>query len=214
MEFTFTPAIGEHVNITVPSQQIGTVRLCLTATLSSSDYELYKRSAVKLQLWSDILVDSRPSGEWGELDFQDVSAMTPPRRADRGKPVAVSLASDVAGRSVRKPSFTLHIALPPSAQSRFSFTYRLVYPNGEIRWLGQYGQNGTLAFVQGEPDIVLGEGWVPGEGGYTWNAADRAVENLEIAKLVNPTTYTVWAIGKDRSVTSTRLLLLANLTYR
>ncbi|KAJ3893708.1 hypothetical protein GG344DRAFT_14246, partial [Lentinula edodes] len=87
----------------------------------------------------------------------------------------------------------------------YSFTYRIVYPSGEIQWLGQFGQNGMVHIntaSKNDSGIVFEEGLVANTAPFVWNTRGRQVEDLLIAQVAHPEDWSVWAVGKDRHVFS------------
>jgi hypothetical protein len=209
MPITFTPALGETVHVSVPDTGTTTVQLYFTAVLSPWDLDEFSRNGIKVQVWSDIPAAGRSAGEWGELDFTGNNPIT-----DDGDPKDTKFSLLPVGHNGdeedQKNTLSLEFSVPLTGPWRFSFTYRLVYPSGEIRWLGQFGENGALVLERAASQLVLGEGWSPQatSGAYLWNTRGRTVEDFEVASLVNPSEYVVWALGKDRLV-----ILLSVLVY-
>jgi hypothetical protein len=162
------------------------------AFLSSVDYEHVAAGHVKVQAWSDIPAHGRGSGEWGEADF----ALEPPGLDSLDGFSLLPINPQHDGRK----SLSLAFSVPVSeGQSRFSFTHRLMYPGGETKWLGQYGQNGTLVIndTDSESGLSLTEGWLSHNDAYTWDSGVRAAEDMEVAQLLHSADYNVWALGPE-----------------
>jgi hypothetical protein len=192
MRVAFSPALGDTVHVSANGTRQTSIQLHFTARmLSLADYEQVATGRIKLQLWSDIpSTGDSSSNDWSEAEFRPVQSMSPGE---------FSLLTGQQRDEIRT-TLTLAISVPLSAQ-RFSFTYRLVYPTGEIKWLGQYGQNGTLLLDRIDSDrILLGEGWVPADNGaYRRDSDGRAVQDLEVATLSNA-DYTAYAVQEKRFV--------------
>lgn len=210
MHILFNPPIGQTLPISVPFQHL--VQLHFTAVLSSCDHTKLKQSRAKVQLWSDILQEGPAADEWGELDFIDDHPDEPVDASASRIPTMRTTVVDLTngtGASLDPSILSLYCTVPFSGRLRVSFTYRIVYPSGEIRWLGQFGQNGVLVLGQTDPHLVLHEAWEVGGGAsYVCNMRERPVEGLGVARLEDPSDYVVWAIGADRSVVSLPIILL------
>ncbi|KAG6866835.1 hypothetical protein C0991_008771 [Blastosporella zonata] len=149
--------------------------LNFTATLSVTEYNELKRDGGTIQLWSDIPVERAPSpcGEWASCDFN-------PNMITHQKSVNKTSLGDGGDDTTSSPQtsvLTLQALVPFSnkEQTRFSFTYRILYSSGEIRWLGDFGQNGTFVFERttAETSVGLAAGWVHKEGLYAWTGSDE-----------------------------------------
>jgi len=192
MDITFTPPLVSQVRLSIPYGRSTTV-LNFTAALSSAHHAQLIRDSAKLQLWSDVCLntDKFRSAEWCAFDFQ-----TPTPTA-----IEVSLRNSTQTNDSQHGSLlSLQLTVPlASPKYIFSFTYRLVYPTGDIRWLGQYGQNGTVVLEQSQSDFkfILYEGWSMKNGGYSWTHSGESVDNLEVARL-SPSDYFIQSIGRGR----------------
>ncbi|KAJ7462723.1 hypothetical protein B0H11DRAFT_2054004 [Mycena galericulata] len=184
MRIVFNPALGETVHVSVSGTRRPTTELHFIAAFSApADYEQVASGRVKLQVWSDIPASGRGSGDWGEAEFKPIFPSN-----DR----AFSLLPPHEEEEIRT-SLAVGFSVPVSGH-RFSFTYRLVYPTGEIKWLGAYGHNGTLVLSRTNSPVVLGKGWVvePVDNHSHRRDSDgsSAVEDFEVAKLSHPKDYT------------------------
>lgn len=136
MTISFTPALGEIVRIPV-SYDAGIVRLSFTAVLFVREYREIERKGAKLQVWANIPVLGQLPGSWGAYDFQD--AQLSDDDASRGE------SEDELDFDQVILSLVINAPLTPATKS-YSFTYRALYPTGEIRWLGKSDTNGAFTF--------------------------------------------------------------------
>jgi hypothetical protein len=174
MAISFIPAIDDAVHIAIPEWYStgNTVELRFSAVLGDEEFQQFKLGEMKVQLWSDIPVHQRREGEWGELDFHEISAED-------------SLLSVVCS-----------VPLPPSS-NHFSFTYRLVFSSGQVKWLGAFGRNGRIHIdnaSKNDSGIVFEQGWeTPSE----WSTYGKQVDDVQIAQVVRPEEWSFWTVGKD-----------------
>lgn len=201
MHIQFSPALGEALQVSA-SRGDAPIVLNFTATLSTEDHDVLSRDGAKVQLWSDIPLNAK----WSELDFQDVKPLDVAEAAWSSTQTVVSLCrpaniGDKAQDLQQGCALSLKLFVPrvnDGQPHQYSFTYRLAYPSGEIRWLGQFGENGIIVIdSQNHPDMILGEEWTRSNTGYEWNTGGRAVDGLEAARLATPSDYVAWAIGKE-----------------
>lgn len=148
MSIVFTPSLGDNLQLTVPSIQ-DTITLRFTAQLSAQLHAQLKHDRGRVQLWSDLPSLAHTSGgNWCEFDFEETIVDDSPNR----NAVKMSLtASPNSLHTTTEHFLTLQVAIPTairSQQVQYSFTYRLVYPSGEVKWLGLFGQNGTLVLTR------------------------------------------------------------------
>jgi len=203
MPIVFTPALPDTVHVAVPADSLSSNHAVLnfTATLHVADHDELRRNRGSVQLWSDIPFDHATAspGDWVACDFEEVTA---PGGASAASTMEVLL-GDVRRdytESQERSVLSLQICVPlaKNGQSRFAFTYRLVYRSGEIRWLGEYGQNGTLVIERTDPELILTDGWVPGEGGLVWTAAGKAAHTGSVViRFMHSAEYAVWTLGRD-----------------
>ncbi|KAJ7919093.1 hypothetical protein B0H13DRAFT_1990390 [Mycena leptocephala] len=192
MNIVFSPALGEMVHVSAGTARKPTTQLRFTATLmTATDYEQVASGRVKLQVWSDIPGGGRNAGEWGETDFKPVPTLHPLNETGFSL-VPVDNQPD-------ETSLAVDFSVPLSDGQRFSFTYRMVYPTGETKWLGQYGQNGSLVLDRAHDPVFLGEDWVPTpeDHCYRRNSDEHAAQDLEAAKLSRPSDYTAYPVPED-----------------
>ncbi|KAF8213434.1 hypothetical protein K438DRAFT_1094040 [Mycena galopus ATCC 62051] len=193
MHIAFSPALGETIHMSAGRTRKPTTQLHFTATLKTlSDYEQVASGHVKLQVWSDIPGNGRHAGEWGETEFK------PPALSQVDKSVLFSLDGVEPERST---SLTLDLSVPVAGHGqRFSFTYRIVYPNGEVKWLGHYGHNGTLVLDWRDSDpVVLDKDWTPTpeNDSYRRDSDGHVVQDLQVARLSHPSDYIAYPVGEN-----------------
>ncbi|KAG5352045.1 hypothetical protein C0989_004037 [Termitomyces sp. Mn162] len=190
MHIVFNPALSEinHVSIDDPPTLLN-----FTATLSVSDYQELKKDGGRVQLWSDIPYERAPApySEWTPCDFglnaTNLSSL---------QEISLSLVDHES--SPGTAVLSLQLLVPLCDQRRFSYTYRILYPSGEIRWLGEFGQNGTLVCEYTATEITLGlaAGWIRKEGMYMWT--DKNIRtDTPVLKLAKPDEYLALTVGSN-----------------
>ncbi|OSD05951.1 hypothetical protein PYCCODRAFT_1404822 [Trametes coccinea BRFM310] len=204
MHLTFTPALGEQTVLKVAP--VGSGRPASQSVLFKAtfeDRESYlnaQADGVKVEVWSNIPVAGRSFGEWGAFEFGELRYETVPE----------GIPTFSVGDAVEKPedvqesSLYVHVRAPfhEHIDGRFSFTYRLVYPSGEIRWLGEFGRNGELVIERGLPGVDLREGWnISDDGTYRTHAfpGERV-----LGYLTDPNAWTYWSWKSSGLPTFTR----------
>ena len=145
MDITFNPSIGEPVQLAT-SLSAQTASLHFTAELTAHDHNKLIQDRARVQLWSDLSHNgqSLSDGGWGALDLTYQAQAQAMGEMSFHK---VSLGSTYPIHASEKKvtlSLEVVVVLPTSHIPRFSFTYRIVYPSGDIQWLGAFGQNGSL----------------------------------------------------------------------
>lgn len=207
MHLTFTPALNDIARLTTPGSLHGRGQAAPAQTLvfkvafdSRASVEQAKKDGIRVEMWTDLPVEGRSGWEWGALPFQELQ--DPPAQAV-GRDV-LSLLSPEEQADDRADGCALYAKLPVNLHEyapghQFSFTYRLVYPSGAVRWLGEYGRNGVLV-VEWKPfpaasGVRLGEGWAVGG-----DKAERAVSGPgehEVGKLNRDLRWSTWALGEN-----------------
>ncbi|KAK0208459.1 hypothetical protein DFS33DRAFT_1379977 [Desarmillaria ectypa] len=192
MDFHFTPSLGQSVHVPISHLYTTTAELCFSAIVDSNDHEQLQRDQGKVQLWSDLPVNGRKAGDWGEIAFQESIPL-------EDDDLPLGLDEEKGDKHV----LSLVVPIPYTAyiHRQFSFTYRVAYPSGDIKWLGSFGHNGSLVIEDTQSDErvgLLGEGWSRNdEGAHVWNAGDNVTESVLIAKAFYPKHWSVWAVGAD-----------------
>ncbi|KAF7982103.1 hypothetical protein HWV62_30433 [Athelia sp. TMB] len=184
---SFSPVVGERVVVCVgPESQPSCVQtIHFTASFPSQQaYDEYRRDRVRVELWTNVPTAENKSGGqgWVALPFRERDAITP---EDSG---AFALLPETP--SVK----TLHLEIPvPRSGNSFSFTHRLSYPSGEIRWLGQYRRDGQLIIERSDPRFTRGtfinkdgeslvsgvNGWVDKEIGQLSKTFDWSIHAIQ-----------------------------------
>lgn len=200
MDIAFNPPIGECIQLAAsPLSQ--TAPLHFTAELSAHDHDKLVQDRARIQLWSDLPHNGQSSydGGWGALDFTDQA-----QDMEEMSSCKVSLGSTYPiHASEEKVTLFLEarVALPMGLIPRFSFTYRIVYPSGDIQWLGAFGQNGSLSFERSDHDLRDF-----GLDAWTFDKSKMAriyevkqsVGALDVASVKNVYDYCVRALGPTR----------------
>jgi hypothetical protein len=140
----FFPPLDSTVVVDFPSNaQAGGISLLFRARIgSASALEQLRRDGVKVQAWTNAPVDDdRAAGEWGAYNFEEALAVTPVKSEDSVVPFSLPPPTE---DNVFEEPFTLFLTLKLRALPRyqtkadFLLTYRLLYPNGKVKWLGRY----------------------------------------------------------------------------
>ncbi|KAG5648203.1 hypothetical protein DXG03_006158 [Asterophora parasitica] len=218
MDIDFKPALNDIAHVLAPltPRGLATAVLNFSATLNVAGYEELERGGGKIQLWTNIpsggVTTSTNGGDWNSCDFQDTASAAGPRHS-----TTELLLGDLAQYGGDPPGSTLlslqvSVPLSNNGQSRFAFTYRIIYPSGEIRWLGAFGQNGTLLVegVKSEPAFVLASGWTSRENVYVFKGV--GAEKTTVITLAKPAEYDVWTL--DGYATSKKSSLIVFLVPR
>ncbi|KAI0374441.1 hypothetical protein BV20DRAFT_1011471 [Pilatotrama ljubarskyi] len=196
MHLTFSPALGQETVLKVAPKASGSERpaaesVLFKATFDNRESLLEARAdGIKVELWSDVPVGGRSYGEWGASRFGPLETeSTPPQEVPTFSLGDASEDDDLS--SENSLYVRLRVPLHDHVGARFSFTYRLVYPSGEVRWLGEFGRNGELLVEQGLPGVDLREGWnISDDGTYRTHAfpGERV-----LGQLADPETWACWS---------------------
>jgi hypothetical protein len=191
MSITFNPPLDTATVLAVPPSYLdgAELDLCFSAKFDSAEaLAAVQRDNVRVELWSNIPVVGRGAGKWGALAF---SAETTSVAGDSGD---VS-ASDVQEHTTLRLRFVTHIA---ARGTQFSYTYRMVQPDGTIKWLGQYGRDGTLLVERADPRIKLTPtlGWSVRSGGETVVENVQDAFEAEVARLNSKLAWSAWTIDR------------------
>ena len=202
MLITFTPPLADQISLSIPPVH-STATLNFTAILNPAYHAQFIRDGAILQLWSDVRLETEEvqSTYWRAFDFQ-----TPKSLIADSTIVTVSLVKTEGNISQHDSPLSLQLCVPLNSRPYlFSFTYRLLYPTGEIKWLGQYGHNGTIVLEPSQTcsRFVLHDGWSMKNGGYVWTSpSGKSVDNLEIARLSDLSDYSLQTVGRERCATA------------
>ncbi|KAL1663984.1 hypothetical protein GGF50DRAFT_88969 [Schizophyllum commune] len=209
MRIAFNPALGTTTRVAVPSLD-GEAHMRLLAVLDEKEYAELKKAGAIVQAWSDMPGGGRCAGQWGELDFVEIDAAGA-AGDDEG---ALNLGPLDADSSTVADSTQHTLALPlvvPLAGRavEFAFTYRLLYPSGQVRWLGQFGNNGRLVVEREVPPVDLEGAWEGDVG--SESVLDRTGgedAGLVIARVRRQNEYEVCGIGGRPGVVGSPTLVL------
>ncbi|KAG6832249.1 hypothetical protein H0H92_004214 [Tricholoma furcatifolium] len=199
MSIVFSPAILDTVHVPINSSS---TTLKFTATLNTADYDTFQKQGARIQLWSNIPVDGDTSGNWSSCDFEsDLPAPVDPQESVK----VVSLSNEDEDENHTLPPgrtvLSLRILLPQSnnEQEFFSFTYRILYSSGEIRWLGEFGRNGALILKRADTKVALGlsSEWTYKQGGYVYTRTDT--KDIPVIRISKPEEYVVCSLGSKDS---------------
>ncbi|CCM01642.1 uncharacterized protein FIBRA_03703 [Fibroporia radiculosa] len=209
MRLTFTPALGEVMPLVISEvhcldvQSVSPQVLVFQAMFDSRvSYEQAKRDGVKVELWADLPVEGRPSWEWGAFPFQAYEQS--PLHANLSNEVVSLTLSEEQGLE-ESSAYAVYAKVPVKLHEyasghRFAFTYRLVYPSGEIKWLGKFGWNGALVVDKRSAPCAVG---VDLHDGWTFESRDIAAFRSagsgehHVGTLGHDLGWSTWAIYDD-----------------
>jgi len=129
-----------------------------------------KAAGARLELWSDIGNDE---GHWrvpGALPFEWLND---------------SLVLKISSESFIRP-----------LKNRFGFTYRLVYPNGDVHWLGTHDRNGEL-LVRVEDDrfqVPFSKGWRADGSSLVYQSSGN---DSRATKLTEKANWAIWTFENE-----------------
>jgi hypothetical protein len=191
----FSPPLDSTLLVDFPSNaRAGGVSLLFRARIgSASALEQLRRDRVKVQAWTNAPVDDdRAEGQWGAYNFEEVLAMTPVKSDDGHVPF--SLPPPAEDNAVEEP-FTLFLTLKlrdlprQQTEAAFQLTYRLLYPNGKIKWLGYYRRDLRCVLKKTDPWLAP-----PVPANQTSGSTSRPFTSVTMKEL-----WGCWAIGQRRS---------------
>jgi hypothetical protein len=192
----FFPPLDSTVVVDVPpNARSGGVSLLFRArTGSASALARLKRDGVKVQAWTNAPVDNdRGGGTWGAYNFEEAPAATPVKLDDSVVPFA--LPPPTEDNFVDEPHtlfLTLRLRALPQHQTEAEFlvTYRFLYPNGGIKWLGYQGRDLRCVLKKTDP-------WLAPRV-----TADQSSGNVYgiFSSITMKESWGCWAIGARRSV--------------
>ncbi|KAI0076268.1 hypothetical protein K474DRAFT_1285091 [Panus rudis PR-1116 ss-1] len=163
MHLTFNPSLCQETTVPLP-ENAAHYDLQFKATFdSNASYEQAKRDGTRVEMWTDLpaIGGTDEVGGWRALAFAFPESL---HQAESDKEeVSLSCVPSQqyqvdAGESEK--SVYLHARLDSAAVQgtpTFSFTYRLVYRDGGVQWLGAYGQNGVLRIERRDARISADE---------------------------------------------------------
>ena len=209
MNITFIPPIGDSISLEI-SFTLQTALLHFSAEISAHDHNKLIQDHACIQLWSDLPHNDQSDGGWGALDFTYQKQAT--EEFSSSHKISLGSTCPLLASEEKVTLFLEVVApLPMSRIPHFSFTYRILYPSGHIKWLGPFGQNGTLSFKRSDHDLH-------NFGFHSWTydklrmahvyEVKQPVDTLVVARVRDVDNYCVRAIGP------TRCLYLLNICAR
>ena len=166
---TFNPPLDETTILNVPFHA---GHLSFTATVTDGQLD----AGSTIQIWSDIPDNSQPSvdrkqQEWSARSFQF-----------RQNASAASLS--IPFRDFVHPSL-----------SQFSFTYRILHPDGRVQWLGDFGKNGSLIVNRYDDRLVLFGDWSTNPLGHSFTAKSTIKAPLQVFSLSDKIQWRYWDLS-------------------
>ena len=172
---SFYPPLGSTHTIAVPPSSVDRdddsgVQLLLKARFQSQDAIAHcLHEGLEVQAWTNApVVGKHPSlDDWAAYTFKPRSPVAEPLSSVPGVPPAGLRLSLVQPDPAPQlpPCDTLYLTLslrtlaPDQLELRFSITYRLIYPNGDIQWLGNEGNNVVCILTKTNPWLAIRNGW-------------------------------------------------------
>ena len=166
---SFNPPLGETTILNIPFHDGQ-----LTFTAAVGDGELDARATI--QIWTDIPDNSEPSinrrqQDWSPRSFQ------------------FRQNSSVASLSIPFLDF-----IHPS-RSQFAFTYRILHPDGQVQWLGDYGKNGALIVNRYDDRLVLFGDWSTSQPGHLFTPKSAIKSPLQVFSLSDDIQWRCWDLS-------------------
>lgn len=165
----FSPPLDETTILNVPFHP---GQLTFTATVASGRFDA--RSAI--QIWSDIPDNSQPAISreqegWSSRSFEFHQ-----------------------NASVASLSIPFHDLIHPS-RSQFSFTYRILHPDGSVQWLGDPGNNGSLIVNRYDDRLVLFGDWAANDLGHVFTPKSAIKSPLQVFSLSDKIQWRCWDLS-------------------
>ena len=166
---SFNPPLNETTILNIPFHP---GHLSFTATLTTA--QLDARSTI--QIWTDIPDNSQPSISREQQDW-------------RPRSFQFQNNSSLASLSIPFQDL-IH-----SSNSQFSFTYRILHPDGRIQWLGDYGKNGSLIVNRYDDRLVLFGDWATNPLGHSFTPKSTVKTPLQVFSLSDKTQWRCWDLS-------------------
>ncbi|KAM6497958.1 hypothetical protein JOM56_005906 [Amanita muscaria] len=188
MQINFNPGVGQRFTVSpllLASHISSYAAVRFTAVLDDGEYEQISRDGGKLQLWSNN--PSIDGSEWQEHDFTEDTNTSHAENLTPGG---------------RRLSLCLSVVLPRRVDEvELSYTYRISCPDGRVKWLGKYGQNGIcVVHRQGSSHIILGDRWYSKDNTtFNLDAGESSKAHLNVLGGLDPSTYHLHAFDADGS---------------
>lgn len=203
MDLSFYPALGTSTRLAIPPHSPAAHELTFKAVFASPfAHDQARRNRVRVEIWSDLPVPGRAPGEWSALPFQPHSDVRKCTESSSSQTISLLPIGESDSAREEQDAHALYarfsLACPGTEPLRFSYTYRLVYPSGEIKWLGEYGKNGTLIIERKFPGFKPSGKWRARDNGAS--VISGGLGESEVGSLSADIEWSSWAIGADRSV--------------
>jgi len=130
------------------------------------DFEPEEDQSGQWEIWTDIpsLVgaDGNPNeamGGWHAIRFHSVnqnsSSETESEQTDSPSSIKLSAPSEINAQAIH--TLRANAIIAPDTDATYSYTYRHVFPDGNIHWLGGEGSNGVIQLVKNmeEPGNIV-----------------------------------------------------------
>ena len=172
---SFNPTLNETTILNIPFHP---GHLTFTATVTPDD-ELQLDSRSIIQIWADIPDNNQPLGlikgeqqEWSARSFE-----------------------------FQNNSSTAYLPIPFQSflhdpyRSHFSFTYRILHPDGRVQWLGEYGKNGSLIVNRYDDRLVLFGDWAANPLGHSFTPKSTIKSPLQVLALSDKIQWRCWDLS-------------------
>jgi hypothetical protein len=200
MPILFRPPLANTVRVRAPPCD-APAQLFFTATFPSrQDYDECRHTGARIELWSNADVDdhwvARPFKEWR-------SRLMPPALANAAHGHTLPLDEDPKDDHAVLSDNALFVSLsaPQSNRAAFEYTFRLVYPSGEVRWLGHAHNNGRVIIDKSDTALLLHPSWytTAHSRSLSWPANGIGANGVEIAQLCPDLVRTavIWGLSND-----------------
>lgn len=206
MHLSFEPAICQLAPLVLPIQS-GDYDLRFKATFDSrAAYEQARRDGTRVEMWTDLpIAGTAYEGGWRALVFQYEDGellIDEAAKQDESVLIISSGSKKTEKKRAEETSVYLSVRLSsenitpafPGADVKFSFTYRVVWPSGNVQWLGEYGRNGVFLVRRGETRLHYSR-VVSCEDGLEV-VSSGVGPSEEVARLSNEFVWESWAAGK------------------
>lgn len=166
---SFSPPLDQTTILNVPFHA---GQITLTATVTKG--QLDARSTI--QIWTDVPNNSQPSINGEQQDWS-------PRSFQFHR-----------NASVASLSIPFQDLIHPF-RSQFSFTYRILHPDGRIQWLGEFGKNGSLIVNRYDDRLVLFGDWATNPSGHSFTPKSTMKAPLQVFSLSDKIQWRCWDLS-------------------
>ncbi|KAF8624869.1 hypothetical protein AX15_005746 [Amanita polypyramis BW_CC] len=178
MQIQFNPNLGKTITVSPPffiPRTPSCVLVRFTALLLNGKHERMSKDGGKVQLWSNCPSDT-PAG-WQAYDFAESTRI---------------------GTDEQQLSLYLPVILSPGVtRLEFCYTYRVMYPDGQIIWFGRFEQDGTCIIDRDGSCVLLNDEWYnKDDTTYEFNTNGDS-SSLEIIRGIEMERVNVHAINSD-----------------